>query len=129
MFILPYVLLSKLVINFVITRGRDCLWSYLGQPWNTSLYPTRCEEPPEWAACVGCKVHNGIQEKETLLLRGLCQKTKFDTQYQGNVYSYYFMCYCYVRKERYTSILSIGPSCQTRNQNKVKLCLWLLYWQ
>ena len=89
MFILPHVLLSKLVINFVITRGRDCLWSYLGQPWNTSLYPTRCEEPPEWAACVGCKVHNGIQDKETLLLRGLCQKTKFDTEYQGNVYSYY----------------------------------------
>ena len=54
-------------------------------PWDDSLHPMSCEVTAARAACAACKVSTDLTTKSFLHLRGLCEESKFDTTYQGNI--------------------------------------------
>ena len=59
-----------------------CVFSYHGLQYNASWYVDQCVQPWQWASCGACWLPNTIDEGVMITLRGLCEQTRFDTEYQ-----------------------------------------------
>lgn len=51
-------------------------------PYNACWIDTDCERSQQWSACSGCWLPHTIFKGVTIHLRGLCEKSIFDTKYQ-----------------------------------------------
>ena len=64
-------------------RKNLCVLSYIGLPHNACWYDMSCVQSSwQWAGCVGCWLPHTAFDGVVIYMRGLCEKSLFDTEYQ-----------------------------------------------
>ena len=63
--------------------GDQCIISYLSLEPNASWYDFNCDlNSWQWASCTACFLPNTFSEYSSVVARGLCSRTKFDTTFE-----------------------------------------------
>ena len=62
-----------------------CILDYFGLLFNSSWWVFDCVQPWNWAGCAGCWLPNTFSKGIVINMRGLCDRTLFDSVYQVGI--------------------------------------------